>query len=584
MGPVRNRARRSTLLAVSGLALLFLVGVAGTRSLLSVGEVLPGVEVAGLELGGLQRDEARAALAQTFSERLGEPLVVRVGAGGFSIEPGRLLRPDVGRTEALAFATGRESLGSRLLVALWPGERERELEPVLVLQPRARTTLSALLRPLTRTPRAAQVLISEGEATVVPDRKGTRVELRELLRSIELAALSSAGSVRARIEVARPRFTTAEAVKVAAEAELLLSAPVALSFQGERIAELDVETLERLVMVDGGRAAVDPAALAAIAEPLLRGRLAEPLDASFEIVGGRVRVIPSQGGTRLATRKAAEAVLAAGLSPGGRVAELELARRPAALTTREAKALGIQELVSEFTTDMGASSSNRIHNVHLMADILDGRVIRPSERFSFNEVVGPRTSGRGFLEGQMIVNGILLPSIGGGVCQVATTVFNAAFEAGLPVEARINHSFYIGHYPVGRDATVSWGGPDLVFVNDLEHALLVKSSYTDETLTVRFWGTDQGRRVEARTTQPASFSSPRLQYALDPTAEPKSVRLTKGGGPGFNVTVYRQVFEGGKLLRRDSFFSRYTPENPTLVFGPGIKKKPKSYFVLPTSG
>ena len=76
----------------------------------------------------------------------------------------------------------------------------------------------------------------------------------------------------------------------------------------------------------------------------------------------------------------------------------------------------------------------------------------------------------------MILGGVLIPSIGGGVCQMATTIFNAAFEAGLPMRERHNHSCYISHYPMGRDATVSWGGPDLVFRNDLDHAILIKAS------------------------------------------------------------------------------------------------------------
>ena len=124
---------------------------------------------------------------------------------------------------------------------------------------------------------------------------------------------------------------------------------------------------------------------------------------------------------------------------------------------------------------MGESSSNRIHNVHLMADFIDGTVIQPGEVFSFNDVVGPRTAERGFLEGQMIIGSLVLPSIGGGVCQTATTLFNDAFELGLPILERTNHNLYLSHYPIGRDATVSWGGPDFKFRNDLKHGLLIKT-------------------------------------------------------------------------------------------------------------
>src|SRR5207244_7261374 len=100
------------------------------------------------------------------------------------------------------------------------------------------------------------------------------------------------------------------------------------------------------------------------------------------------------------------------------------------LTTAKAQALGIRQPIVSYTTQMGASSSNRIHNVHLMADFIDGTLIKPGETFSFNKVVGPRTAARGFLEGQQIVGSLTLPAIGGGVCQTATTLFNDAFEAG----------------------------------------------------------------------------------------------------------------------------------------------------------
>ena len=130
---------------------------------------------------------------------------------------------------------------------------------------------------------------------------------------------------------------------------------------------------------------------------------------------------------------------------------------------------------------MGASSSNRIHNVHLLADMLDGRIIKPGQTFDFNKAIGQRTTARGFLVGQQIENGQLVPAVGGGVCQVVTTLFDSAFYAGLKVTDRRNHDFYISHYPLGMDATVSWGGPEFRFVNTLKHAIMIKTAYTNST-------------------------------------------------------------------------------------------------------
>jgi vancomycin resistance protein YoaR len=182
----------------------------------------------------------------------------------------------------------------------------------------------------------------------------------------------------------------------------------------------------------------------------------------------------------------------------------------------------------------------------------------------------------------MILGGLLVPSIGGGVCQVATTIFNAAFETGLPIKERHNHSFYISHYPTGRDATVSWGGPDLVFRNDLEHAILIKAGGNSATFTVSFYGTREGRKVIATTSASTNYTSPTLQYAVDPSAPPRSVRTEPGGGPGFDVTVHRKVTQDGKVIREDDFFTRYTPQNPTAVYGPG-RTPPGPYFTIPAT-
>ena len=202
---------------------------------------------------------------------------------------------------------------------------------------------------------------------------------------------------------------------------------------------------------------------------------------------------------------------------------------------------------------MGVSSSNRIWNVQLMARYIDGTIIEPGEVFSFNRVVGQRTVERGFREGQMIVGSLLLPSIGGGVCQTATTLFNNAFELGLPIVERHNHSFYISHYPLGRDATVSWGGPDFEFRNDLPTGILIKSSYTSSTLTFTFYGTPSGRRVVSTTSPQTNWRQPKTSYAYDPYAPAGSIRTSEGSNEaGFDVTVHRTVFQGdeGAAARR----------------------------------
>jgi vancomycin resistance protein YoaR len=237
------------------------------------------------------------------------------------------------------------------------------------------------------------------------------------------------------------------------------------------------------------------------------------------------------------------------------------------LTTADAKALGIRQRISSVTTDLGTSSANRVFNVQLMARILNGQVIKPGETFSFNKRVGPRTPERGFKEGQAIVGGLLVPSIGGGVCQVATTVFDAAFYAGLPINYRVNHVWYISHYSKGMDATVSDGGPDLAFTNNSPYGILIRASSTASTMTVSFYSTNRGIQVDKITGPDQNPVQPTPRYIRNPALKGKEkIQKTVGVG-GFSVTVQRVVRQNGKVILRDSFVSNYHPEAVIYVVG-----------------
>jgi vancomycin resistance protein YoaR len=327
---------------------------------------------------------------------------------------------------------------------------------------------------------------------------------------------------------------------------------------------------------------LDGTLLARLVRPRLGKWIVRAHNARFVVAGARVRVAPSRPGRDVSGVQLAAAVTAA--ARGDHVARVELGDRAPDLTTAEADTLGIRQKLVSYTTQMGESSWNRIHNVHLMADFIDGTIVKPGEVFSFNRVVGPRTAERGFLEGQMIIGSLVLPSIGGGVCQTATTLFNDAFELGLPILERTNHNLYLSHYPLGRDATVSWGGPDLKFKNDMKHGLLIKASYTDQTLTFTVYGTPEGRRVVSKTGPQTRWTSPSMNYAVDPTAARGSVRVVNGTGElGFDVEVTRWVYDrDGKLLRRNVFKSHYIPDSPTTVYGPG-RTPPGPYIVLPST-
>jgi len=586
--PISRLGRPSTVFLVVAMVIAVAGGAVLARAYTLRDSVLPGVSVAGVDVGGLAPADARARIDAELGARLDEPVQIAVGGKSLRVTPSNIFQVDVAASERAAYDSARESVSARLGALAVPFVVHRDVQPVLRVHESGRAALADKLAALTKRAVSARVSMEGNEAVVVPGREGTAIDGEAVLASLRKTVLAGLPSFEVQLQSVEPPISTEAAERAATTARTMAAAPVRLKLEGEGdIGQLGRVQLASLIRFEPKAGAVnvvlDAAGIERKLHPLVKPFTQKPEDATFRVSGDRAYLIKAKNGTTLDVKGAQGAIYEAGTGAGRRLAVLGLATLAPELTTKDAKALGIREPISTFTTDMGLSSSNRIWNVHLLGNFLDGTIVKAGETFSYNEVVGPRTIERGFREGQMIFGGVLIPSIGGGVCQTATTIFNAAFEAGLPVSERHNHSWYISHYPMGRDATVSWGGPDLVFKNDLKHAILIDVSYTDTTFTINFYGTKQGRKVTSTTASPTNYTQPKMQYAIDPTAAPGSKMVVAGGGPGFDTNVHRKVFEHGKLIREDDFFTRYTPENPTTVYGPG-GKPPGPYIILPTSG
>ena len=508
-----------------------------------------------------------------------DEIEVRVRGERYSIDPEAVFRIDQAATARAARERGHDSFVARVRALVDPSPPALLVDPVLVPAGPIDRVVAGFEREL---PDPQPALVSMDG--IEPSRPGDRIDQAGLQRALRSAVLRGDRRLNAPILHVEPMRTTAAAEEALATAHELVAEPITLSFKDEDVGTLAPERLAKLVRFrpDGPRFRVtfDSDRIAKAVEPFLSEWRQRAVNARFVVDGKAVRIRPSRPGLAPDGRWISDSISAAATSSIRR-ASLRLKQTRADLTTAEADRLGIREQISTFTTDMGTSSSNRIHNVQLMAEYIDGTIVEPGQEFSFNDRVGPRTVERGFREGQMIIGSLLLPSIGGGVCQTATTLFNNAFELGLPIVERHNHSFYISHYPMGRDATVSWGGPDFAFKNDLKTGILIKTRYTASTLTFSFYGTEPGRRVVATTGERVNWRSPQTTYALDPYAPRGSVRTVSGSNQsGFDVTVTRKVYEHGKLKRRDAFTSAYIAVGPTQIYGPG-RSIPGPYFVLP---
>jgi vancomycin resistance protein YoaR len=226
------------------------------------------------------------------------------------------------------------------------------------------------------------------------------------------------------------------------------------------------------------------------------------------------------------------------------------------------------KLVSSFMTSYPCCPP-RVTNIKRAATLLDGRTIAPGAVFSMNAALGKRTLGRGFVPAPMISGGRLVDSVGGGISQVATTLYNAAFFAGLALLEHTPHSFYISRYPIGREATISWGGPELIFRNDWSAPVRMRVTATDSAITVRFYSLPLGRRVASRTGRPSSYVSPRTIVVVNHGLAAGTRRLAQpAGGPGFTVAYSRAVYRLGQLRRNERFRVRYQPQNAIVEIGP----------------
>lgn len=244
---------------------------------------------------------------------------------------------------------------------------------------------------------------------------------------------------------------------------------------------------------------------------------------------------------------------------------------PTTLTFDEAQELGIIGTVSSYTTEFttGAGTENRNHNIALVSELLSNSIVKPGESWSFNKTAGECNEENGFLGAGAIVDGEYDDAVGGGICQVATTMFNAVFDSGFPVITRHNHSLYISSYPMGRDAAVSWPDLDLVWENDSKSDVLVRLSCVDGSVTATLYGVNPGYQVSSVTGDWSEGEHYTTKTKVDESLAPGTSYVKTRGTNGSTIMVVRKVTnDSGSLIHEDAFSSVYDPITEVVVQGP----------------
>jgi vancomycin resistance protein YoaR len=542
-----------------------------------------GVRIDGIDVGGLEVAQARAVLEGKASALSSRPVVFAAGSRRFAIRPAELgVESDWGAAVESAQRQGGGFAPLRGFKRLGVDVFGADVTPsTSVLTGALQYELDRIGAAVDRQPRDASLSLHGTRVLLLPAQPGLTLDRGAAATLVvhELAGLDrSSLPVQLPMRVTPPRVRAASLQRAARQARIALSGPVHLVVGPTRFVLSPARLAPLLLLPSGGRSSLAIGGPAADTWLRKLGAHVErkPSNATFAVDGPKVRLVPDRPGVRLDAVGAADAVLAAALKglPERRVATLPVETAPATLTEAKARAMGIVGLVSSYTTVYGGVP-NRIHNVQLVAHLVNDKLIAPGAEFSFNKTTGERNAAKGFLVAPVIVNGEVTTGLGGGVCQVSTTVFNAAFEAGLKITERTNHALYISHYPQGRDATVNYPDVDLRFVNDTSHWLLLRTFVGSSSLTVSLYGTPTGRKIVSTTAPLVAHGKVKVKKTVDRTLAPGEQVVDDPGEPALTTSVTRDVYaSNGKLLYHDVWYSSYRASPELVRIGPK-KKKPK---------
>ena len=599
---VASQAFKVTLIVGASLLAIFVVG-ASVDLALNAGKVHRGVSLLNVDLGGATQAQAAEKIETALAASLDNQVVVSYDGSEWPVTGAQIgIVFNAEDMAAQAYAVGRSggvatqltqrvsALISGVAIDLESSFDEEASAPFF----------TAVSDQANVAPTDATVVLSSGKFTVKDGADGRGVKLDQMVRDLPLALVRGDERYEVPVGVVSMDITLAEAQAAADVAAKLTDESVTVTYESDKwkfspakISELftfvrsddatDGVVLATFDTPKTGVVLIPAVGTANVSEVVLKTVGTEvgtaPQDATFKTGNGTVSIVPSKSGVG-----ADPAKLAADL-----VATLESEKSPKAvtivtttvepaITTADAKAMGVVERISTYTTTFSSGNAPRVNNIKTLAAALDGTLIAPGATFSFNGTVGERTADKGYMEAGAIVNGELVNQLGGGICQVNTTLFNAVLLSGLPINERRNHSYYISHYPLGRDATVSWGGPDFKFTNDSDTWVLISTGATNGSVTISIYGTDPGYDVTLKTSGWLSVKAFKTKEIPDPTMAIGRRVVETAGVAGGRVSLTRTVTKDGTTVRSDTFPSSYTTVTEVVRVG----TKPTTPVVNPS--
>lgn len=558
------------------LVLALLIGMA-TWHFWHVQRIYSGVRIAGVPVGGLTRAQALHELQERLPQLQPAPVSLSTADERWVLPSTAVaVQPDLLAATNQAYRVGRDGeFGVRLLQQWAIALSGAEITPPAQFNESAlRQAIRELAAEVQQAGQPAtqigtiQVAAKPGrevdvEATVQAVLTGLRNRPFDQMLEVPLVVVETP-------PVVAPAAAPASAAPAALPGPLLLrAADASLEFA------LDPATLQQWVI------AQEPVQ---VDEAAIRTRLTEwasqidlpARDARLRFnpeTGGLAVIEASQAGRKLDIEATLAAVVQA-LQQGSSTAQLAVAPALPAVDMNQVATMGIREIVASATTYFKGSSAPRVHNIEVGSAKVDGIVVPPAGIFSFNEAVENVTSANDFEDSLVIFGDQTLTGAGGGICQVSTTVFRAAYAAGLPIVERYNHGYIVDWYgEPGLDATIFTPTVDFRFRNDTGAYLLVESLVdgANGTITINLWGTPPNRTVTiAEPVQSDVVKPPPAEYIIEPTLAKDQKKQVEWEHSGMTVTVQRTIVENG-TTRTDTLVSKYQPWGAVYQVGPGTE-------------
>ncbi|MCU1496217.1 MAG: hypothetical protein JWM47_170 [Acidimicrobiales bacterium] len=501
----RPRARLVLGLGIPLLIVVVLLAAWAIDSSSASGKVPRNVSLGGRDISKLPEDELANTVADIADHYATLEVTVRTPGRSYKVAAGKLgLKLDQAATVRKALDLEKDTaMAGRPAVWLSSFLHERDAPLKFTVDPAA---LEAGLSELGGNTAASEPSLVAGATaiTILSGSRGTEVQPAGVAEQLLARARSGEEPILLDAKVAEkePAVSDAEAQAVADE----LTAGTA---QGLAVTAGDLETVIPAAVVRSwlGSKIEDDELVVTLDAEKAKEALTEALptddktvDARITLVNGVPTISPSKDGQTCCAADTAARLLAAVNAGTGKVT-VDLEVSEAGFTTADAEKLAIKEpvgtttewngiaQVKSFTTYYPANGGGRVTNIHRIADLVRGTLVKPGETFSINDTVGQRTAAKGFVMAGAIANGTHVEEIGGGVSQFATTMFNAAYFAGLDITTYQAHSEHFTRYPRGREATMGYPNPDMAWKNDTPHGILVWTSWTASSVTVTLYST-----------------------------------------------------------------------------------------------